>query len=139
MKKIIPFMLTFFGLVQLIAAQDVIVITNGGSTTLAKTDIEQLFLGKKTSWGTSKVVIATLKTGTAHETFMKEYMGKQPDQYLMYWKQLVFTGRGTMPQAFTTDQELIAFVAKTPGAIGYISPAGKSGITDQLKTVTVQK
>jgi hypothetical protein len=131
-------MIILLGLAQLIAAQEVIVISNGGSASVTKAELEQYFLGKKTSLGNNKVVIATLKTGAAHETFMKEYMGKMPDQFLMYWKQLVFTGRGTMPKSFENDKELIAFIAKTPGAIGYVASGSKGELTPEITIVTVK-
>jgi hypothetical protein len=33
----------------------------------------------------------------------------------------VFTGKGSMPKSFASDAEILKYVAKTPGAIGYVS------------------
>ena len=36
-------------------------------------------------------------------------------------KQAVFTGRGIPPQGFDDEAELAAYVAATPGAVGYVA------------------
>jgi hypothetical protein len=35
----------------------------------------------------------------------------------------VFSGKGQLPRAFADEASLVAFVARTPGAIGYIDAA----------------
>jgi hypothetical protein len=37
-----------------------------------------------------------------------------------HWKRMVFTGNGTPPKQFDTQQELLEYVAETEGAIGYV-------------------
>jgi TonB family protein len=39
----------------------------------------------------------------------------------MYYRSLVFTGRGSMPRTLDSDEAVVAYVAKTRGAIGYVS------------------
>ena len=51
------------------------------------------------------------------------------------WKKLVFTGKGSMPESVNSEAELVALIAKTPGAIGYIS-ADKVG--DGIKAIPVK-
>ncbi len=101
--------------------------------SLSKGDVEAIFLGKKAKIGGTKVVLATLKGGDTHKTFLKAYVGKTTSQYRNYWKKLVFTGKAKAPKSFKSEKALAAFVAKTPGAIGYIAagdaPAGTKAIT----------
>ncbi len=119
-------------------AVDVVVICNDSVQTgaLKKDIVQDMFLGRKTRWDDGqKIVLATLKEGEAHDSFMGEYVCKTPHQFLNYWKQQVFTGRGKMPGAFATPQELIDFVKKTPGAVGYV-PAG--AYQNQAKILTIE-
>ena len=119
-------------------AGNVIVICNGSvkAESLKADDLQEIFLGRKTRWADGqKIVLATLKEGEAHDFFIVEYVGKTPHQFLNYWRQQVFTGRGRMPGTFATPQELIEFVMKTPGAVGYV-PAG--AYQDQAKSLTIE-
>jgi len=40
---------------------------------------------------------------------------------LHYWQQQVFSGRGHPPPVLPSDAAVIEYVARTPGAIGYVS------------------
>ena len=59
---------------------------------------------------------------------MKEYLGKSDAALQTYYRSLVFTGKGSMPRTLGSDAEVTAYVAKTKGAIGYVSAgAGSEG------------
>ncbi len=108
---------------------------------LTKAGVASIFLGKKTTYSDkSKVVLATLKEGTPHTGFLKTYLGKTPSQFKNYWKKLVFTGKAKQPKAFKTEKELVEYVGKTKGAIGYISLAASKDtkiMQDKVKTIPV--
>jgi ABC-type phosphate transport system substrate-binding protein len=59
-------------------------------------------------------------------------LGKSTSQFSTGWKKLVFTGKGSMPEQVGSEDELVAFVAKTPGSIGY-ADAGK--VKDGVKAI----
>jgi TonB family protein len=54
------------------------------------------------------------------DVFLKEFLGQSDDAFEKYYQILVFTGRGSMPKAFGSDPEVVAYVARTSGAIGYV-------------------
>jgi TonB family protein len=60
--------------------------------------------------------------GPAHEAFLRQYLDRTDANLRTYYRSLVFTGRGSMPKVMSSDAEVIAYVARTHGAIGYISP-----------------
>jgi ABC-type phosphate transport system substrate-binding protein len=43
-----------------------------------------------------------------------------PQQFTNHWRKIVFSGTGKEPRTFDSESELVAFVARTPGAIGYV-------------------
>jgi ABC-type phosphate transport system substrate-binding protein len=82
----------------------------------------RIYLGKKTRWeGGLPVVPAVLRDGALHEAFVERMLDRTVSRFEIYWKQAVFTGRGIPPRSFATETELMAFVADTPGAVGYVS------------------
>ena len=111
-----------------IAAQEpvkAVVVTHGetAQADIQKKDLKDIYLGRKTTWNDkTPIIFVVLKEGQVHEDFLKDYVGKTPSQFTSYWKQQVFTGKGKMPKEFETEEKLMAYVAKTKGAIGYIGP-----------------
>lgn len=124
------------GMSSTISAEETVLV-NGTSAVagLSDDDLKDYYLGKKASWPDgSKVVVVVLKDGASHENLMKK-LGKSTSQFSTGWKKLVFTGKGSMPEQVGSEDELVAFVAKTPGSIGY-ADAGKA--KDGVKAVTVK-
>lgn len=94
--------------------------------SLDKKTVSRIFLGKKTRWdGGLPVVPVVLREGDLHESFVEAMLDRTASKYEVFWKQAVFTGRGIPPRSFADEAELLAFVAATPGAVGYVS-AGAS-------------
>ncbi len=87
--------------------------------------LERIFLGKKTRWDDeTPIVPVMLKDGPLHEEFVEEMLDRPVARFVTYWKQAVFTGRGVPPRSFETEDELLFYVSRTPGAVGYASSAG---------------
>ena len=113
-----------------IRAADIKVIANSsvGAWALSADDLKGVFLETKTSLSDgSHVEPVLLKAGTVHEAFLKEYVGKSDSALITYYRSLVFTGKGTMPKAFASDAEVVSFVGKTKGAIGYVGVGASTG------------
>lgn len=119
-------------------AGDIIVIGNKSvaESKLAKSDIKKIYLGTKTTWSDKKkIVFVTQDNTSVSEPFLKTYVKKSVSQFSSYWKSKVFTGQGTPPKSFASDEELVQFVAQTEGAIGYVS--SNEGL-DNVKILTVE-
>jgi ABC-type phosphate transport system substrate-binding protein len=108
------------------AQAQVIVIANPGvkAKEVSKNDLRDIFTGASTTLpdGT-RVVPILLKAGTAHEEFLKAYIGKSDSAYRAGWRSLVFSGQASMPKSLDPDSVVVEFVAHNAGAIGYISKA----------------
>jgi TonB family protein len=104
---------------------------------LSASEIKSVFLGERNSLRDGTHVEPVLsKGGPAHEAFLKEYLGKSDDALQNYYSTLVFTGKGSMPKALHSDEEVVAYVAKTRGAIGYVGPSAR---TEGVKTLVVSE
>jgi TonB family protein len=98
-------------------------------------EIKSVFLEERNSLRDGTHVEPVLsKGGPAHATFLKDYLGQNNDALQNYYRTLVFTGKGSMPRALHSDEEIVAYVAKTRGAIGYV---GATVSLDGVKALTV--
>lgn len=118
-------------------AQDVTLIAHPSvsENTLSADDVSNILLGKKTSWSSGVIKLAVLADGPVHDNMLKAYAQRTADQFDKHWKKLVFTGKGIMPSQFKTEAELLAYVANTPGAFGYVAPGA---VTGAVKAITIQ-
>ena len=115
-----------------VSAADVQVIGNSSvSAELSAADVKDIFLGTKESVGGAAVVPVLASGGAAHEAFLKD-LGKTGPALSTYYRSLVFTGKASMPKICATDAEVIEYVSKTKGAIGYVSSAANAAGTKTL-------
>ena len=119
-------------------AADLKVIANPsvGASSVSADELKGVFLATKTSLSDGSHVEPVLeKGGATHEAFVKEYLGKTDAALQTYYRSLVFTGKASMPKTVTGDAEVVAYVAKTKGAIGYV---GAGASTAGVKTLEVK-
>ena len=118
-------------------ARDVKVIANASVKvdTISAAELKRVFLEERISLGDGTHVEPVLeKDGPVHEAFLQEYLGISEDDLHMYYRALVFTGRGFTPKVLGSDAEVVAYVARTRGAIGYVSSAASA---EGVKTITI--
>lgn len=129
--------LVFASGLALSAADDAVFVVNpAGPDSLSADAVKSILLGNKTKWDAGGIIkLAVLATGPAHEAVMQQYASRSADQFEKYWKKQVFTGKGVAPDMFKTDSDLLAFVAKTPGAFGYVSAGAE---TTGVKVIKIE-
>jgi TonB family protein len=126
----------FFAPVRVIAA-DIKVIANGSvkADAISATEVKSVFLEEYNSLRDGTHVEPVLeKDGPVHEAFLHEYLGGTDDDLQNYYRALVFSGRGSMPKQLGSDAEVVAYVARTKGAIGYVSA---ETMGEGVKTLTI--
>ena len=127
MKKLLftSLLIGCLGMVAVVStAANIQVVANPSvkSANVSSEDLKNVFLGTKKSLPDGSNVEPVLaENGAAHDAFLKEVLGKSDQALRNYFKTLVFTGKGSMPKSFASDAEILKYVAKTPGAIGYVS------------------
>jgi hypothetical protein len=91
-------------------------------SSVSAEDLRGIFLETRNTIGKgSHVEPVLLRRGTAHSAFLKDYIGKTSVALETYYRSLVFTGKASMPKSLGTDAEVLDYVARTKGAIGYVS------------------
>jgi len=70
-----------------------------------------------------------------HHDFSKEKLNVFPYQLRLAWDRLVFSGTGQAPIHVSSHDEMLAKVANTPGAIGYLKT---SYISDDIHVLQIK-
>jgi ABC-type phosphate transport system substrate-binding protein len=120
------------------SAAEVVIITHPatGTSNLTKAEIQDIFTGRKTRWASGATMVPVLvEVDGTHEAFLSTYVQKTPAQFDTWWKRQIFTGKASPPRSFKTEREVVDFVSRTEGSLGYVS---KSAVADGVKIVAVQ-
>ena len=109
------------------AAQGFKVIANEGvsETELSKDVAAKLFLKQAAKFpsGTAAKPVDLNKASAVRAEFSTAVLGRPVTAVETYWQQQIFSGKDVPPPAKASDDDVIAFVKGTPGAIGYVSAA----------------
>jgi len=135
-KMLLVAAVVMFGSVQALAG-NVKVIANPSvkAEAISAREVKSVFLEERNSLRDGTHVEPVLaKNGPAHAAFLKDYLGQDDDALQNYYRSLVFTGKGSIPKTLHSDEEVVAYVAKTRGAIGYVS---SNAPVDGVKTLAV--
>jgi TonB family protein len=118
-------------------AADVKVVANPSvaADSISVSELRSIFLAETiTLKDGSHVEPVFEREGAVHETFVKEFLKQTNASLHSHYGELVFTGKASMPKAFNSDAEVVAYVARTHSAIGYVSA---SAATDGVKVLDV--
>ena len=102
---------------------EVIVIANQNvkSSSASRSDVREVFSGSSSILRDgSRVVPVFHRPGPIQDEFVATYIGKSDAAFRAGWRSLVFSGQAGMPRSLDSDGAVVAYVARTPGCIGYI-------------------
>lgn len=111
-----------FGITQPAFAADFVVIVNpANSASIDEEQIAKIFLGQtKTFSNGTEATPIDQKEGAIREEFGNKVLKKNPSQLKAQWARQIFTGGAKPPKEMGSDEEILKFVASTPGAIAYV-------------------
>src|SRR5206468_12998356 len=101
-------------------------ITVGQGVTLTGTEVKEVYLGDKVSSGSVRLV--PVDNAAASEAFLSKVMGITPRNYESVWTKKAFRDALNPPNLLSTDAQVLEFVKRTIGAVGYVSTP-PSGVT----------
>lgn len=101
----------------------IIVHPNNPAATLDRRFLEDAFLRKIKTWpGGEAIRPVDLEPDSAvRRRFTEEVVRRPVAAVRAYWQKLIFSGRDVPPPTLDTDPDVIKYVMKFPGAIGYVS------------------
>ena len=120
------------GLAQAPQVAPYLVIVNAANP---QSNTERKFLGdaflkKITRWSNGELIRPVDQTpdSAVRRRFSEEVLNRSVTAVRSYWQQIIFSGRDVPPPELAGDAEVLEFVKKHAGAIGYVpGAAGTSG------------
>ena len=97
--------------------------------SMSNRDLARLFLKQKTRWangGTARPIDQRL-AAPVRALFSQVVLSRDIAEVESYWNGQVFAGRSTPPPSAGSDDEVLDFVRRTPGAVGYVSSSSDTG------------
>lgn len=121
---------------RLPADQVAVVSAKSPVTTLSRSQVADIFLGKTTRFpdGSQAVPIDQSEGTPARDEFYSVVAGKSAAQMKAYWSKIIFTGRGQPPRAVPNGSEAKKVIAANLNTIGYIE---SKLVDDTLRVVIV--
>jgi ABC-type phosphate transport system substrate-binding protein len=109
-----------------VAADEFVVIVHPSvaGQSIRRSSLAALFLQKATRWGDESLAVPVDQSGTSavRKSFSDSVLGMPVGAALQYWQKQMFVQSQLRPPTVKgSDAEVIAFVAKTAGAVGYVS------------------
>ena len=113
----------------------VVVHPSNSTRSVERSFLADAFLKKTTRWTEGDAIRpADLRpTVDARRSFTERVLKRSVGAVRSYWQQRIFSGRDVPPPELESDDEMLAFVAKHPGAVGYVSGSAKlKGVKELL-------
>jgi hypothetical protein len=83
----------------------------------------QTFFKKVATWGHGGVIkpVDLPPDSPIRRKFSEDVLGRSVSAVRSYWLQIIFAGRGVPPPELKSDDDVVRYVLREPGAIGYVS------------------
>ena len=105
-------------------------------TQIPRAALSSIFLKQAPKWGDGSAVLPVDQSvrSQVRKSFSGDVLQQGIVEVQVYWQRKMATGV-TPPPVKTSDEEILSFVASTPGAIGYVSAA--TPLPDSVKAVEI--
>jgi len=115
------------GLAPVAETADFKVVVNASNpiNTITAKELSGLFLKKDLTWPDETPVTAVdlQPDSPVRAEFTLAIHEKKVSAIKSYWQRQIFQGKAVPPMERSSEAEVIAFVAATPGGVGYVSSA----------------
>jgi ABC-type phosphate transport system substrate-binding protein len=101
----------------------VIVHPNNPATDVDRRFLEDAFLKKIATWPTNDVMrpVDLAPSSPVRRKFTEDVLKRSVEAVKGYWQQRIFSGRDVPPPELETDDDVVRYVLKYDGAVGYVS------------------
>jgi ABC-type phosphate transport system substrate-binding protein len=115
----------------------VVVNASNPATSVGRKFLADAFLKKTTRWDFGEAIrpVDQAPDSPARRRFSEEVVKRSVAAVRNYWQQVIFSGRDVPPPELGSDEEVVKYVLKYPGAIGYV--AGGADVRD-VKTIVIE-
>lgn len=107
----------------------VVVNATNPASNIPKSELAALFTKKTQEWedGTPVYPVDLPGEDPTREAFTLAIHKKSPRAIRAYWQQQIFAGRQVPPPERDSDEQVLAYVRTTLGAVGYVRATARLG------------
>jgi ABC-type phosphate transport system substrate-binding protein len=140
-KRLLPLFLVALGTASAAPVEDGYQVIVHAATTVTELDragVARFFLRQSTKWadGHSAMPVDQSARSPVREAFSRGVLRQTLPAVEAYWQRQIGSGRATPPPVKSTDAEVLAYVAATPGAVGYVT--GGLNLTPGVKQLRLR-
>src|SRR5690349_16769808 len=105
----------------------VVVHPSNPASALDRKFLADAFLKKTTRWPSGELVrpVDLGSDSAVRRRFTEDVLSRSVAAVKSYWQSLIFSGRAIPPPEMDSDDEVMRYVAKNAGAVGYVSGMGE--------------
>jgi len=107
----------------------IIINPNNPTNSVSRKFLEDAFLKKTTRWANDELIKpADLPPNTlVRSRFTDEIIHRSVAEVKSYWQQRIFSGQDVPPPELDGDEEVVKYVLKHKGGVGYVTREAKLG------------
>jgi ABC-type phosphate transport system substrate-binding protein len=121
------------------APPEFVVIVNADNpiASVGRKFLTDAFLKKSTRWPHGELIrpVDQAPDTDVRRRFTDDVLKRSVAAVRSYWQQLIFAGRDVPPPEVGNDEQVVEYVQKHSGSVGYVSAAAKLG---RVKAVGVE-
>jgi hypothetical protein len=104
-------------------AYEIIVSPSNSIAAVDREFLAEAFLKKSTEWPSGETVkpVDLPPSSPVRRRFSDDVLHRSVAEVKSYWQQRIFAGRDTPPPELDGDDDVVHYVLKHPGAVGYVS------------------
>jgi ABC-type phosphate transport system substrate-binding protein len=102
------------------AADGVVVIANQNVANVDPATLQKIYTGRIVELNGVAVTAINASSPSLRGRFLDSYLHEDNNAYVAYWIKRKYAGLGAAPRELSSSSEIINYVKRTPGAIGYI-------------------
>jgi hypothetical protein len=110
-------------------AYRVIVHPENPIQTVERRFLADAFLKKSSHWPNGEAIrpVDLESESSVRRRFSQDLLKRTTAAVRIYWQQRLFSGRGVPPPELSTDAEVVRYVLKHRGAVGYVAGTADVG------------
>lgn len=113
----------------------VIVHASNPTRMIERAVLADAFLKKATRWENGETIkpLDQRANSAVRRVFSLSVLKRSVAAVRSYWQQRIFSGRDVPPPELDSDESVVGYVERNPGAVGYVSSTAKLGNTRELQ------
>jgi ABC-type phosphate transport system substrate-binding protein len=113
-----------------------VIVVNGKNptTTVSRRFLSEAFLKKTTRWEGGELIrpVDQDPEAAVRRHFTEQVLRRSVTAVRSYWQQVIFAGRDVPPPELAGDGQVLDYVKRHPGAVGYVSATADTAGTKIL-------